>query len=115
MKALRYHGRRGELCLEDVPRRDPGPGQVRVAVSACGVCRTDLHLVDDELEEPALPIVPGHEIVGHIAKVAAMIDSPDDQVDADAFQQAMHDMDHATIKLAEIAIAQTLKADLQKE
>lgn len=52
------------------------------------------------------------EIEAHIAKVQAMIDSPNDAVDADAFQQAMHDMDHATIKLAEIAIAQTLKADL---
>jgi len=51
------------------------------------------------------------EIEGHIEKVQAMIDSPDDQVDADAFHQAMHDMDHATIKLAEAAIAQTLKAD----
>lgn len=52
------------------------------------------------------------EIEIHIATVQAMIDSPDDQVDADAFQQAMHDMDHATIRLAEVAIAQTLKADL---
>ena len=39
-----------------------GPGQI----SACGVCRTDLHLVDGELPYPALPIIPGHEIVGHI-------------------------------------------------
>jgi molecular chaperone DnaK (HSP70) len=54
------------------------------------------------------------EIEGHIATVQGMIDSPDDAVDADAFQQAMHDMDHATIKLAEVAIAQTLKADLKK-
>lgn len=52
------------------------------------------------------------EIEAHIDKVQAMIDSPDDQVDGDAFQQAMHDMDHATINLAEVAIAQTLKADL---
>ena len=51
------------------------------------------------------------EIEGHIASVQAMIDSPDDQVDADVFQQAMHDMDHATIRLAEVAIAQTLKSD----
>jgi molecular chaperone DnaK (HSP70) len=51
------------------------------------------------------------EIEGHIKTVQGMIDSPDDTVDADAFQQAMHDMDHATIKLAEVAIAQTLKAE----
>ncbi|MGB0766628.1 MAG: Hsp70 family protein [Phycisphaeraceae bacterium] len=55
------------------------------------------------------------EIEAHLATVRAMIDSPDEQVDADAFQQAMHDMDHATIKLAEVAIAQTLKADLNKD
>jgi propanol-preferring alcohol dehydrogenase len=45
----------------------PGPGEVRVRVLACGVCRTDLHLVDGELPEPLLPIVPGHEIVGEVA------------------------------------------------
>ena len=53
------------------------------------------------------------EIEAHIKTVQGMIDSPDSKVDADAFQQAMHDMDHATIKLAEIAIAQTLKKDMQ--
>jgi len=46
---------------------EPGPGQVLVKVSACGVCRTDLHVVDGELEHPKLPIVPGHEIVGTVA------------------------------------------------
>ena len=44
----------------------PGPGQVLIAVTACGVCRTDLHVVDGELTQPRLPIVPGHEIVGHV-------------------------------------------------
>jgi propanol-preferring alcohol dehydrogenase len=46
--------------------RQPGPGQVRVKVLACGVCRTDLHVVDGELPNPQLPIIPGHEIVGRI-------------------------------------------------
>jgi propanol-preferring alcohol dehydrogenase len=45
----------------------PGPGEITVAVSACGVCRTDLHVVDGELDRPKLPLVPGHEIVGRIA------------------------------------------------
>ncbi len=45
---------------------EPGPGQVRVRVAACGVCRTDLHVVDGELPDPALPVVPGHEIVGRV-------------------------------------------------
>ena len=47
----------------------PGPGQVRIAVLACGVCRTDLHVVDGELTEPKLPIVPGHEIIGRVVEL----------------------------------------------
>ena len=49
-----------------LPDRFPGPGEIRVRVSACGVCRTDLHVVDGELPRPKLPIIPGHEIVGRI-------------------------------------------------
>ncbi|WP_131113689.1 zinc-dependent alcohol dehydrogenase family protein [Lichenihabitans psoromatis] len=49
--------------------RVPGPGQVRVKVAACGVCRTDLHVVDGELADPKVPIIPGHEIVGRIDAV----------------------------------------------
>jgi propanol-preferring alcohol dehydrogenase len=47
-------------------RPEPGPGQLLLAVRACGVCRTDLHLIDGELPDPRLPIVPGHEIVGEV-------------------------------------------------
>lgn len=50
----------------ELPERLPGPGQIRVQVAACGVCRTDLHVVDGELPQPQLPIIPGHEIVGRI-------------------------------------------------
>jgi propanol-preferring alcohol dehydrogenase len=53
----------------DVP--EPAPGQVRLRVCACGVCRTDLHIVDGELPAPALPLVPGHEIVGRVDAVGA--------------------------------------------
>jgi propanol-preferring alcohol dehydrogenase len=49
-----------------VPDRLPGPGQIRIEVAACGVCRTDLHVVDGELPDPVVPIIPGHEIVGRI-------------------------------------------------
>ena len=49
--------------LEQRPDPVPGPGEVRVRVEACGVCRTDLHVVDGELPDIDLPIVPGHEIV----------------------------------------------------
>jgi len=49
----------------------PGPGEVLIAIAACGVCRTDLHVVDGELPDPALPLVPGHEIVGRVAALGA--------------------------------------------
>ncbi|HVP75937.1 MAG TPA: zinc-dependent alcohol dehydrogenase family protein [Gaiellaceae bacterium] len=52
------------LELRDVPVPEPGPGQVLLRVRACGVCRTDLHVVDGELPHPKLPLVPGHQIVG---------------------------------------------------
>jgi len=54
------------LRLVTLPRPLPGPGQVLVKVAACGVCRTDLHVVDGELPEPKLPLIPGHEIVGRV-------------------------------------------------
>ena len=50
----------------ELPERQPGPGEIRVKVAACGVCRTDLHVVDGELPDPVVPIIPGHEIVGRI-------------------------------------------------
>ncbi len=62
--------------LKFVERPDPQPsqGQVRVRVLACGVCRTDLHVVDGELPNPKLPIVPGHEIIGRIDVVGPGVD-----------------------------------------
>ena len=55
---------REPLELRDLPVPEPGPGQVLLRVRACGVCRTDLHVVDGELTRPKLPLVPGHQIVG---------------------------------------------------
>jgi propanol-preferring alcohol dehydrogenase len=52
----------------------PGPGEIRVKVSACGVCRTDLHVVDGELPNPKIPIIPGHEIVGRIDLLGAEVE-----------------------------------------
>src|SRR6185312_1961566 len=52
------------LRMTELPRPIPGPGQLLLRVQACAVCRTDLHVVDGELPSPALPLVPGHEIVG---------------------------------------------------
>ena len=54
------------LEWSELPERTPGPGEIRVKVAACGVCRTDLHVVDGELPGPQVPIIPGHEIVGRI-------------------------------------------------
>ena len=54
--------------------RKPGPGEVRLKVAACGVCRTDLHVVDGELPNPKLPIIPGHEIVGRIDEIGAGVE-----------------------------------------
>ena len=60
--------RAGEpLRPAELPDPVPGPGQVLLAVGACGVCRTDLHILDGELTEPKLPLVPGHQIVGTVA------------------------------------------------
>jgi propanol-preferring alcohol dehydrogenase len=54
--------------------RRPGPGEIRVQVAACGVCRTDLHVVDGELADPRFPIIPGHEIVGRIDAIGAGVE-----------------------------------------
>ncbi|MGY2906708.1 zinc-dependent alcohol dehydrogenase family protein [Bradyrhizobium sp. URHC0002] len=64
-------------ALRFEPREDPapGPGDVRVKVSACGVCRTDLHVVDGELPDIAYPVVPGHEVVGRVDALGAGVTS----------------------------------------
>jgi alcohol dehydrogenase, propanol-preferring len=54
------------LVAAELPVPEPGPGQVRIEVGACAVCRTDLHVVDGELPDPKLPLVPGHEIIGRV-------------------------------------------------
>src|SRR5689334_7533696 len=58
----------------ELPDPEPGHGEIRVKVGACGVCRTDLHVVDGELSNPKLPIIPGHEIVGRIDAVGEGVD-----------------------------------------
>ncbi|OCC05560.1 alcohol dehydrogenase [Labrys sp. WJW] len=66
MKAMVLHQTGQPLRLEVRPDPTPSFGEVRVKVEACGVCRTDLHVVDGELPDPRTPIVPGHEVVGII-------------------------------------------------
>ena len=66
MQAMVFDGASPVLKLRTLPRPEPGPGEVRVRVSACGICRTDLHVVDGELPHAKPDLVPGHEIVGYI-------------------------------------------------
>ncbi len=71
MRALVLASPRAPLRLEERPLPEPGPGLIRMRVRACGVCRTDLHLLDGELREARYPIVPGHQIVGVVDAVGA--------------------------------------------
>ena len=66
MRAMVLHRQREPLRLEELPEPQPEPGQVLLEVAACGICRTDLHIVDGELTEPKLPLVPGHQIVARV-------------------------------------------------
>ena len=66
MRGMVLEEPRGKLQLRDLPAPVSRPGHVVIRVTACGVCRTDLHVVDGELDRPKLPLVPGHEIVGRI-------------------------------------------------
>ncbi|ODA66007.1 Alcohol dehydrogenase [Methyloligella halotolerans] len=63
------HAAHEPLRLEELPMPTPGPGQLLIKVAACGVCRTDLHIIDGELTRPKLPLVLGHEIVGHVSGI----------------------------------------------
>jgi propanol-preferring alcohol dehydrogenase len=69
MRAMLFERAGQALRLTDVPTPRPGAGEVLIRVSACAVCRTDLHVVDGELTRPKLPLVPGHEIVGTVAEL----------------------------------------------
>ncbi len=69
MKAMVLNQLKTPLEWTELPDRHPGPGQVRVKVLACGVCRTDLHVVDGVLPDPHVPIIPGHQIVGRIDEI----------------------------------------------
>ena len=71
MHAMVLDAPRKPLVMRERPVPVAGAGEILVAVAACGVCRTDLHVVDGELEHPKLPIVPGHEIVGRVAATGA--------------------------------------------
>jgi alcohol dehydrogenase, propanol-preferring len=67
MRAMRLERLHEALRMEEFPSLPPKRGEVRISVAACGVCRTDLHLIDGELPNALLPITPGHEIVGYVS------------------------------------------------
>src|SRR5690348_17146556 len=71
MRAMVLEQQRQPLQARDVPAPTPRAGQVLLRVAACGVCRTDLHIVDGELADPALPLIPGHQIVGVVEQAGA--------------------------------------------
>ncbi|HVY65258.1 MAG TPA: zinc-dependent alcohol dehydrogenase family protein [Gammaproteobacteria bacterium] len=68
MKALRLTGPGRALSYDDVPTPEPEAGQVLIEVLACGVCRTDLHVLDGELPDLCYPVTPGHEVVGRVVR-----------------------------------------------
>ena len=70
MHAMTLRRQNTPLEMVELSSRPLQAGQLRIAVSACGVCRTDLHVVGGDLKNPKLPIIPGHEIVGRIVAVA---------------------------------------------
>ena len=73
MRAMVLSGRGAPLRMQERPDREPGDGEIRVRISACGVCRTDLHVVDGELPDIRYPIIPGHEIVGRVEHIGTNV------------------------------------------
>jgi alcohol dehydrogenase, propanol-preferring len=82
VRAMVLEQQRRPLRLAELPEPSAGPGQVLLDVRACGVCRTDLHIVDGDLTEPKLPLVPGHQIVGVVREVGEGVErfAPGDRV-----------------------------------
>lgn len=69
MKAMVFEGVDAPLKKKDVPKPSPDPDQLLLEVDACGICRTDLHIVDGDLDDPKLPVIPGHQIVGVVEAI----------------------------------------------
>src|SRR5271156_3012992 len=74
MHAMVLKSLRSPLEWTELPDREPAAGEIRVQISACGVCRTDLHVVDGDLPNPRLPVIPGHEIVGRVDAIGSGVD-----------------------------------------
>jgi propanol-preferring alcohol dehydrogenase len=74
MRAMVLDKPRRPLQLRDLPEPKPVAGQLRVRVSTCAICRTDLHVVDGELPNPKLPLIPGHQVVGRIEEIGERVE-----------------------------------------
>jgi propanol-preferring alcohol dehydrogenase len=74
MKAMVLEEQGQRLQYQEVPVPEPGPDQVLLRIHACGVCRTDLHIVDGDLTEPKLPLILGHQIVGSVVQIGDQVD-----------------------------------------
>jgi alcohol dehydrogenase, propanol-preferring len=75
MRAMVLDKPRQPLQLRDVEKPTPARGQLLVRVATCAVCRTDLHVADGELPDPKLPLIPGHQIVGHVEEIGEQVNS----------------------------------------
>jgi len=75
MQAMLFEAPGNPLRAAELPVPTPGPNQILIKVAACGVCRTDLHIFDGELDRPKLPLVLGHEIVGHVAALGPGVEA----------------------------------------
>jgi len=73
MNAMVFEGPGKPLVYKSLPVPQPEAAQVLVKVIACGICRTDLHVIDGELVHPKLPLIPGHEIVGTVVKAGSKV------------------------------------------
>lgn len=75
MHAMVMHKKSGELIYTTLKKPSPRQHEILIKVSACGICRTDLHIVDGELKNPKLPLIPGHQIVGTVEQRGASVES----------------------------------------
>ena len=75
MRAMVLDSQGEPLRVAEVPVPEPGPEEVLLRVHACAVCRTDLHVVDGELSDPKLPLIPGHQIVGTVERVGERVEN----------------------------------------
>ena len=76
MRAMVLDATGEALAEREVADPEPGDGEVLVRVEACGVCRTDLHVVDGELPDPKLPVIPGHQVVGEVIDTGERVGIP---------------------------------------